>query len=81
VQAGDALARRGGGIDLEAADFKHRLHGKQDSNFIVDEQNAAFHAFSFSVTAVGWLKARRTDAALTTIHCACAEEVRCRFAG
>ena len=34
---GFALARRGGGIDIEAADLEDGFHGEQDGDFIVNQ--------------------------------------------
>ena len=39
-----ALARGGGGVDIEAADFENSFEGEEDGDLVVYEKYAAFHS-------------------------------------
>jgi hypothetical protein len=47
VQLGYAFARGCGSVDIEPTDLQYGFQRQQHSNFIVNQQNAAFHSIPF----------------------------------
>ena len=76
IAGSPAVACGGGCIYIKAGNLQHGLHGEQNSNFIVDEQNAALGQ---SVSPVGWARVRMR-ARQATQACWVVQAIRVMFA-